>query len=247
MPLSDHEVGAALCVARRLDPGGNDAVALTRTLQHTATDGVWLFEDLSRGRALLAEAGLLVESDTVVAIDPLPHVARMRDSEAVAILRRLIADGIAGEANQSARHERGASAERLVVQECRAQLVALGRSDLAADVQQVSQISDHFGYDVSAPRIGGTSRLLEVKGSARTGGSVFEFYLSRNEFDVGTRHLNSWWLVACDVSSDPRVVGHCSAAAVASFLPSDDRGRWTEALVRMPSHLLVSGLPSPVA
>ncbi len=246
---TNHEVAAALAVARRVDLIGNDAATLARGLQHAATQGHWPYDDLDRGRLLLTRAGLLVvDGTTVVASEALRSVAGMPDHEALSLLYELIVAAVSTTRHSAPREEVGTTAEALVVDECRSQLARLGRSDLENDVQRVSLVSDMLGYDVAAPLIGGAARMLEVKGSTRFGGGIFEFYLSRNEFQVGTRNPGQWWLVACCVdATEATVIGHCSAAAMSPFLPRDERGRWTEALVRMPSHLLAKGLPSALA
>ena len=120
----------------------------------------------------------------------------------------------------------------------------MGRPDLRWQVQRVSLVSDSLGYDVWAPSIGATSRHLEVKTSTRLAFGSFEFYLSRNEFEVGRREAAAWALVACHIDGE-RVadVGWCRAAALGAYLPDDQNGYWTEARVRLPRAVLVDGLP----
>ena len=55
--------------------------------------------------------------------------------------------------------------EDLVVDAARAELQQLGHADLACSLCRVSLTSDQLGYDVTAPRVGGPPRLLEVKTS----------------------------------------------------------------------------------
>jgi hypothetical protein len=63
----------------------------------------------------------------------------------------------------------GDLAEAHVTKACRAQLSGAGRDDLAALVRRVSLTSDQLGYDVTAPRLDGSTRRLEVKGTRMSG------------------------------------------------------------------------------
>jgi hypothetical protein len=142
--------------------------------------------------------------------------------------------------------------EEVVAHAARMELRALDRLELARDVRRVSLLSDQIGYDVSAPRIGGTPRLLEVKATAagRLKASVL-VHLSRNEADVGAS-FPTWALVVCVVDDvnhrRGHVLGWCAAAALDGLLPRDGSyGRWEQAAVEVPIKSLLPGLPSLVA
>lgn len=142
--------------------------------------------------------------------------------------------------------EIGAIGEELVVAAARAELEGLGHHSLARQVRRVSLISDHLGYDVTAPRIAASPRLLEVKATARDRGVVF---LSRNESDTGHRFAD-WSLVLCVVdeveSRTGTITGWCHHSDLAALLPVDSGGgRWESASIEI-SHLnLRTGLPRP--
>ncbi len=144
----------------------------------------------------------------------------------------------------------GEIGEEVVLAAARDELVGLGRPDLAARARRVSLESDHFGYDVLAPRArGANDRLLEVKSSISIGRSV-HVYLTRNEAEVGTRE-RAWTLVVCNVTSlDERtgeVVGWCTRSELEPLLPNDqESGRWEQARLSLSVDDLRSGLPSAV-
>jgi hypothetical protein len=128
----------------------------------------------------------------------------------------------------------------------------MGQDDLGRAVQRVSLVSDQLGYDVSAPRVGGGPRLLEVKASALepSEGSI-GLFLSRNEHRAGLT-LAGWSLVICIVDDvthrTGRILGSCSAFALEDLLPTDaSTGRWNQAWILLPVARLAPGLPGPVA
>lgn len=149
------------------------------------------------------------------------------------------------------RREVGAIGEELVVASARDELNELGRTDLAREVRHVSLQSDQLGYDISAPRINGPPRLLEVKATiSSTSDNEVVVYLTRSEIEVGLRYPEQWALVVCHVTSvgDRRgdVRGWSHAAALATMLPTDSHSaRWETAAVRVSLELLEPGLPRP--
>ncbi|MDQ3659727.1 MAG: DUF3883 domain-containing protein [Actinomycetota bacterium] len=176
--------------------------------------------------------------------------------EQAAILADLMPDPDRREATLLAlgrRHEAellralGDLGERCVVAACRLQLETLGRDDLAAEVRQVSLISDQLGYDVTAPALDGSSRRLEVK-AVRGAGSIVRLFLSRNEARVGLSDPG-WALVISRVTGDDQaaVVGWCRASSIEPLLPTDnaDGGRWTSVELRLSVGDLHAGLPPP--
>ncbi len=146
----------------------------------------------------------------------------------------------------------GAIGEELVVAAARHELITLGRPDLARAVRRVSLLSDQLGYDVTAPRIAGPRRLLEVKATTiEPASDSVLIHLSRNEADIGAA-TGDWSLVICvmeDVEERRgRLLGWCPASAFAELLPTDSRtGRWEQAAIELPVAGLVAGLPGPAA
>jgi hypothetical protein len=145
----------------------------------------------------------------------------------------------------------GEIGEELVMMALRQQLTSIGRRDLAEQVRRVSLISDQLGYDISAPRVVGAPRLLEVKATTvDTDPHSLAIHLTRNEADTGMSFPN-WALVATVVDSiDDRhgvIVGWCTAELLADLLPVDARAcRWEQALIELPLDRLSPGLPGVV-
>jgi hypothetical protein len=139
----------------------------------------------------------------------------------------------------------GDLAEAYVTEACRTELADAGRDDLAAIVRRVSLTSDQLGYDVTAPRLDGSSRRLEVKGT-RAGGPHLLIVISLNEAKVAARDDN-WFLVVCRVATDDTVVvlGWTTNALLAPRMPLDqaDRGGWLSAAVPIEESELIPGLP----
>ena len=145
------------------------------------------------------------------------------------------------------RAEIGAKGEEFVLGLAREELMMLGQNSLAERVRRVSQVADDLGYDIDAPRIGGTRRL-EVKSSSRSFGGRFHFFISRSEFDWGIND-GDWALVACRIhrNEDIELVGGCRAAAFEQYLPIDaEGGCWMTAEIEVPETLFVPGLPPAV-
>lgn len=141
----------------------------------------------------------------------------------------------------------GGLAEEMVCDAAREELFHLGYADLARAVRRVSLESDQLGYDVSAPRIAGNRRLLEVKGTTRPS-EVLQVHLSRNEAKTGGKFPEDWALVVCAVAdvgtADGEILGWCSHSQVAPLLPEDGTSsRWEQALIALPVELLTPGLP----
>lgn len=138
--------------------------------------------------------------------------------------------------------------EEHVVREARRELVDAGHERLAFGVRHVSRVSDAYGYDITAPRINGSARLLEVKSTTDVGDKEVTVFISRHEADVGARH-DEWALVVCHVQDlDHRVartVGWLRYAKIAPRLPMNAAGgRWESASLSIPLTLMSEGIPS---
>ena len=263
--VTDYEARCAQLVAAMLDRGGNSGSNLRDSFTAAATQGLSPAAALRSALDLLVALGFVtVESDYYRPAAGIKMLSSAEVGEATQVLRRAAA-ALLEATDASQRQEIGDAAERHVVQLCVADLQGLGRDDFAEEVVQVSQINDRFGYDVSAPTIDGPARLLEVKGSTRGDRALFTFFLTRNEYSVGRSQPGSWFLVACSVtptddqSADQNpetsgaspaltvdLLGYCRAAMLTQFLPDDANGRWTEAFVSLPRHLLIPGLPTAI-
>jgi hypothetical protein len=184
-----------------------------------------------------------------------------RDAETTAAIAALVPDvkrreelllAFAQRFDDTHRRLIGEIGEDLVVAAARAELLQLGHADLARSVRRVSLTSDQLGYDVTAPRVGGPPRLLEVKTTTVAHiSSTAVIHLSRGEAHTGQR-LADWALVICAVDDVQRrkgqIVGWCAHDAIADALPHDTTtGRWEQAHLELCVGHLLPGLPSPIA
>lgn len=144
----------------------------------------------------------------------------------------------------------GAIGEEVVVAALRDELGSLGYAELARSVRRLSLESDQLGYDVSAPRVTGSARLIEVKATTTLSDDVISIHLSRNEAETGQRYLD-WSLVLCLVT-DPNqregeIIGWQTGQALASLLPLDSPGgRWELASLDLRLADLIPGMPPAV-
>lgn len=239
-----------------LDEGGSLGSALQLAQRVSATEGRFPSAALEDGHDLLVEVELVVSRNGRFQATPaLAALAKLDDESALELLRRHC-DRARRERSRprSIEEERvlvGSVGEELVVDSVRLDLQRIGRDDLVDQVQRVSLIDDGLGYDVQAPALDGRLRYMEVKSSVAAGTTSFQFFLTRNEFDVGLRNASDWTLVACQVGDDrtregAAVLGWTSAAVLRPYLPEDANGRWTEAFVRLPRSVLTPGLPPGV-
>lgn len=163
-----------------------------------------------------------------------------RREELLAVLERRFDD--------SRRRAIGAIGEQLVVDTARRELRGLGYPDLAREVRQLSLETDQAGYDISAPRIGGPKRLLEVKATTAKNQNRVSIYLSRNEADTGQRYESQWALVICRVldvdEKRGELLGWLPVGSLRSFFPLDtDRGRWESIELEIKVAELFPGMP----
>lgn len=243
---TDYQLRAAVEVARIIDADGNPTADARDAYRHILTQGEHRATSLLAGEALLLQAGLLVEVDgRLFRTEALGIVANLElevAADAVRARLRTVVD-------EQTRQLIGAAGEAAVVSACRENLADLGRTELAAAVQQVSLVDDTLGYDVHAPAIVGPPRLLEVKTSTRDTPGRVEFFLSRNEYTAGQRNPEAWAMVACTWSAgddEAQIVGWCRAFVLTPYLPTDGMGRWTEAFVQLPRTRLAGGIPPAV-
>lgn len=276
-----HVVRAALHAAEVIDDSGSIPVDADESHWNRATGGVYPPQDLARGRELLLQCGLVVErrgklyrtaqlddivaaptADAVSAV--LAHIgtdAPLRPDELDDHLSSLVPDpkrreeillALGNRFDDCRNRAVGALGERAVLDAARAELVALGRDDLADQVRRVSLISDQLGYDISAPSINGQLRLLEVKTTTQEddAGAPINVFISRNEFETGIK-FPSWSLVVCraiDVDKGVcEILGHCSAQSISELMPQNrSGGSWEQVRVELPRRSLIESLPSPL-
>jgi hypothetical protein len=143
----------------------------------------------------------------------------------------------------------GQVGEEIVFRRVQVELTELGYPNLVASVRHVSLYDDTAGYDIVAPCIDESERLLEVKSTTRKGQSV-EIFLSRNEAMMGVQRPN-WWLVICHVTDiegrQGEILGWVQGEFLSNRLPQDlPGGMWQSVKIEIPVEEIVAGLPSAI-
>jgi hypothetical protein len=143
----------------------------------------------------------------------------------------------------------GEIGEELVAAAARAELNTLGYPELASKVRRISLETDQAGYDITAPRIIGSARLLEVKATSVAAAAEISVHLSRNEFETGSRYSSDWALVICRITDvegrEGEIVGWTTSAALGAITPTDvPGGRWESALLTLQVESLLPALPA---
>lgn len=118
--------------------------------------------------------------------------------------------------------------------------------DQLSKLRQVSLFDDSLGYDIVSPSISGQNQiqLIEVKTSVRPG-DKFSFFISRNEFRVGSNNSN-WKLVCVQiVEGSAKILGHFSIEQILDRFPNeiDDDVKWESCSVIISRAMLTRGLP----
>lgn len=185
-------------------------------------------------------------SDTGVVWELVPDAEReVLDSALDPVARELLLLAFGRTFSTERREETGEIAEQHVVDACRAELTAAGESALAGMVRRVSLESDQLGYDITAPRLDGSTRRIECKG-ARSSGEAVTVYLSRGEVERG-RVDPDWFLVVCrvDATGVASLAGWCAAERLEPLLPVDqDKSTcWSSVEIELSPGVLHSGLP----
>src|SRR4051794_4270699 len=266
---------AALHAASLIDIEGSLISQARESYWHKASGGEFSAASIAVGEQLLLDTGLLVERDGRLhpahrleeildgsIEDALFALALEASSQRGAIdlqpeqgLADLVPDPERREELLISRAPRfddrqrrlvGEIGEELVLSVARKELEELNRSDLARRVRRVSLESDALGYDISAPRLIGRPRMLEVKATTRTEDPV-RIHISRNEARTGTDYPD-WSLVVCYVDDiaarTGELQGWCAASAFSTRLPLDtDRGRWEQAEIEIGPGELLPNLP----
>lgn len=140
----------------------------------------------------------------------------------------------------------GEAAEVAAFEALFAELVRCGEQALASMVCRVSLISDELGYDITAPRLDGSPRRIEVKGVKRYG-AVVSVVVTANEMTIGCSDPD-WYLLVVEVREYPTVIGWVDARTLEPLLPTNpgEGGRWLSARLKFPVKALVEGLPPVV-
>lgn len=138
--------------------------------------------------------------------------------------------------------EIGLEGEKWVVEQYREKLSA----EIFDRIRHVSVTDDTLGFDIATPSMKYNSRYLhiEVKASVRAT-SKFEFYLSRNEYEISLKDQNWILLLVRKQAGLYEVFGHAYHSALASLVPVDvdDSGSWASAKLSLGSADVYHGLP----
>jgi hypothetical protein len=118
--------------------------------------------------------------------------------------------------------------------------------DLHHKIRRVSLVSDHFGYDIESPsKFAERDQLsLEVKTTSRPG-SLFKFFLSRNEYRTGLE-LENWNLVFVQLADSRfNIVGHLPHKEIQARVPKnlDSNFIWENISGTVHKNELFPGLP----
>src|SRR5580658_2690147 len=112
---------------------------------------LWLTTSTSDGQVLLRE---LIPDDALRTLESVIPDAARREAFLLARARVVEAEVLKA---------LGQCGEIFVADCCRRELKEAGRPELAERVSRVSKVSDELGYDITAPRLDGSTRRLEVK------------------------------------------------------------------------------------
>lgn len=267
---------AALHAANLIDTEGSLLSQARESYWHKASGGEFSAASILVGEELLLDTGLLVQrkgrfyltqlleemldgsiEDALftLALEASSLPQRSEDAEAPGGLEDLVPDPERREELLLSRAQRfddrhrrlvGEIGEELVLATARRELTDLNRGELARRVRRVSLESDALGYDISAPRLIGRPRMLEVKSTTRTETPV-RIHISRNEAITGGKYPD-WALVVCRVDDvearSGELQGWCPASAFSTRLPLDSEGgRWEQAEVEIRPGELMPKLP----
>jgi hypothetical protein len=138
--------------------------------------------------------------------------------------------------------EIGREGEEWVVTQYKTEL----STDSRSMVRHLSLTDDTLGYDIAAPSLKYDDYYLhiEVKTSVRCA-QRFEFYLSRNEYEVSSQDPNWVLLLVRKERGQFKVFGHTQHAALAQLVPVDthDAGSWASARLSLASSDVYQGFP----
>lgn len=116
----------------------------------------------------------------------------------------------------------GDSGEAYVYRSEQRRLQKLGRNDLAARIEWVSQKAVGRGYDIKSFNGDGTTRFIEVKATIGTSPT---FFMSGNEWKVATRLQRSYWVY--------RIINALDKPSISALLQDPVAAEKGKAIVRI--------------
>lgn len=136
----------------------------------------------------------------------------------------------------------GLDGESWVVNEYRNRLP----NSMCDRVIHVSLKDDTAGFDIVAPSLNYETHIqhIEVKTSVRRA-THFEFYISRNEYEVGASDERWVLLLVKKEEGSYLPFGHLFHSSLVSMVPKDvtDIARWQSVKIRLSSSSVFEGLP----
>jgi len=243
---SDLQMGEQLLIDCGLVQEENNrlypSTALTDLLGGTAEDAVVLLSTLALQRVYTSSesnAAINLESLSSQLAQLIPDAAR-REQALLALSKRF---------DDQYCKLIGEIGEEIVLDYMRGELIALGYTELARSTRRLSILSDQLGYDISAPRVAGPPRLIEVKSTTARISTSINIHISRNEANTAVK-FPDWFLVLCRVldveKRQGEIIGFCNAGGIADLLPSDGpTGHWESGAVELPLIRLTPGVPRP--
>lgn len=112
--------------------------------------------------------------------------------------------------------------------------------DSPKEILHVSLFDDSLGYDVRMTDKEGAESFFEVKTSSRPVSKKFQFYLSRNEYEVSST-LTGWKLACMQISAGRAgFIGFCPTDFVHENAPKDasEVGQWAVVKFKLATGLM---------
>jgi Protein NO VEIN, C-terminal/Methylase-associated X1 len=151
---------------------------------------------------LQAQSSVLTNAQATVAADRRIDLEIIETSGIAGLRRRRLSSTELEDLLRQARMN-GLLGEQIVLEDERRRLRAAHRSDLASQVEWVSQDDVGAGFDIASFETDGTPRIIEVKA---TSGTSKRFLISRNEWRTAERKRASYWIyLVTSVSSSPAI------------------------------------------
>lgn len=265
---SAYEVHCALTVLGLIDATGSKLTDLEYSYGRVASNGYFRIEELKNGQALLESLGLLVQVGDLIrrsstadllfknqdafVSEVIESLRNRRNAQSPSLLSLEVSPAVPHQLvpgdsvlDQLSRQLIGSIGELHVIHFTIQTLEYLGQLEELVSIKQVSLISDRFGFDIAVEL---KSRVfnLEVKTSTIARSSTFEFYLSRNEYEISQVDPN-WFLVVCYLRQrNPDIVdveGWISGIQIKDCCPLDrPKSIWQSARISLPKDCLKSDL-----
>lgn len=137
----------------------------------------------------------------------------------------------------------GDSGEKFVIYSIKSKLP----SEMHSKIIHVADVNDYAGYDIYSPSVNNIEKnvKIEVKTSTRNRDQDIQFFLSRNEFEVGRRNRD-WCIVFVSIDNGTKqILGHLYCYQIESRLPRDvdPSANWQNCKILVDTFLLHGGLP----